>query len=154
MGHLRPTTEAIAQGGSGPTFLPNVDQSAISIALPDQAFATTLIGDASHVAAVLLGPGYEIFGAAILWGGSSTFDFQYQGDLLLGDIADDTVIDLGSNWGPTIDLTLSTPGAYVIGGVVPGTVPEASTWAMLVLGFAGLGLVGYRQTRAAKPRAA
>jgi hypothetical protein len=29
------------------------------------------------------------------------------------------------------------------------SVPEASTWAMLVLGFAGLGLVGYRARRAA-----
>jgi hypothetical protein len=26
-------------------------------------------------------------------------------------------------------------------------VPEASTWAMMALGFAGLGLLGYRKTR-------
>jgi hypothetical protein len=38
-------------------------------------------------------------------------------------------------------------------GVVP--VPEPSTWAMMLLGFAGLGFVGYRQTtRRAKPQAA
>jgi hypothetical protein len=29
-----------------------------------------------------------------------------------------------------------------------GTVPEPSTWAMLVLGFAGLGYVGFRKARA------
>jgi hypothetical protein len=33
-------------------------------------------------------------------------------------------------------------------------VPEPSTWAMLLLGFAGLGFVGYRRTRRAKPQAA
>jgi hypothetical protein len=33
-------------------------------------------------------------------------------------------------------------------------VPEPSTWAMLLMGFAGLGVVSYRQTRRAKPQAA
>lgn len=33
-------------------------------------------------------------------------------------------------------------------------VPEPSTWAMLLLGFAGLGYAGYRQTRSAEPQAA
>jgi PEP-CTERM motif len=33
--------------------------------------------------------------------------------------------------------------------VTPGTVPEPSTWAMLLLGFVGLGLAGYRVRRAA-----
>jgi PEP-CTERM motif len=31
-------------------------------------------------------------------------------------------------------------------------VPEASTWAMMLLGFAGLGFAGYRRAR--EPRAA
>jgi hypothetical protein len=33
-------------------------------------------------------------------------------------------------------------------------VPEPSTWAMMQLGFAGLGFVGYRRTPRAKPKAA
>ena len=33
--------------------------------------------------------------------------------------------------------------------VTASSVPEASTWAMLLLGFAGLGLVSYRASRAA-----
>jgi hypothetical protein len=33
-------------------------------------------------------------------------------------------------------------------------VPEPSTWAMLLLGFTGLGFVAYRQTRRAMPQAA
>jgi PEP-CTERM motif len=31
--------------------------------------------------------------------------------------------------------------------VVGSAVPEPSTWAMLLLGFAGLGYAGYRKTR-------
>ena len=37
-----------------------------------------------------------------------------------------------------ITTNSSTPG---------GVVPEASTWAMMALGFAGLGFLGYRKTR-------
>jgi PEP-CTERM motif len=36
--------------------------------------------------------------------------------------------------------------------ITPGGVPEPSTWAMMFLGFAGLGFLGYRRT--AKTRAA
>jgi hypothetical protein len=34
------------------------------------------------------------------------------------------------------------------------TVPEPSTWAMMLLGFAGLGFAGYRQARKARPASA
>ena len=33
-------------------------------------------------------------------------------------------------------------------------VPEPSTWAMMLLGFAGLGFAGYRQARKARPASA
>ncbi|MBO0734135.1 MAG: PEP-CTERM sorting domain-containing protein [Methylocapsa sp.] len=56
--------------------------------------------------------------------------------------------------GPNIDLTLSIffggPGAFAFGGVIP----EPSTWAMMLIGFAGLGFLGYRRTRRARPQAA
>jgi hypothetical protein len=32
----------------------------------------------------------------------------------------------------------------------PSAVPEPSTWAMMVLGFAGLGFLGYRKTAKAR----
>jgi hypothetical protein len=56
---------------------------------------------------------------------------------------------------PSIDLTDVT---YVSGdGVVSGrpapSVPEPSTWAMMIVGFAGLGYAGYRRTRAARATA-
>ena len=33
------------------------------------------------------------------------------------------------------------------GGSPSGAIPEPSTWAMMLLGFAGLGFAGYRRTR-------
>ncbi len=42
----------------------------------------------------------------------------------------------------------ATPSQLV---VTVGSVPEAGTWAMLLLGFAGLGFVGYRGSRKAVP---
>jgi hypothetical protein len=41
--------------------------------------------------------------------------------------------------------------AFSVTGVL---VPEASTWAMMLLGFAGLGFAGYRQARKARPASA
>jgi hypothetical protein len=39
------------------------------------------------------------------------------------------------------------PGGYVSGGLVAPAVPESSTWAMMLLGFAGLGFAGYRRAK-------
>ncbi len=157
------TVEAIAQGGSGQTSLDlGVFFGVISTALPDKAYATTLIGGASNVAEALLGPGDEIFGTSILsFLGSSTFDFSFRGDLLLGVIdggadiivngielsaadgfAEDTVFDLGS-YGPNIELTITGSGTFAFGGAVP----EPSTWAMMLAGLAGLGFLGWRGSR-------
>jgi hypothetical protein len=58
-----------------------------------------------------------------------------------------------------VDLTGANPaigGKLIIdvttsGGVTPPTVPEPSTWALMLLGFAGLGFAGYgRMGRAAR----
>jgi hypothetical protein len=48
----------------------------------------------------------------------------------------------------SLDSSPSTKGP-VIGDVsiVSGAVPEASTWAMMLAGLAGLGLVGFRRSR-------
>jgi hypothetical protein len=170
------TTEAFAQGRSAPVFVDGQD-AAFSTVLTDKAYAATLIGGASNVADALLGSQDEIFGTADQFGvagtASSTFDFRDPGDLLLGVVdtfgsvdiivnglqifeiggsVTDAVINLGSNFGPNIDLTINGFGAFVIGGVVPEAVPEPSTWAMMLLGFAGLGFAGYRRPR--EPRAA
>ena len=207
------TTNAIAQGGAGQAFVnPGQAAYAFSTALPDKAYAATLIGGASHVASALLGPRDAVFGTAILgantapdggesntYSASSTFDFGYGGDLRLGLIDDQQsgfanglgfqsmeftimadgvevldvtfgslaiaesffqgdVIDLGANFGPNIDLTFGYtlvadgPGGFGFELAIGGAVPEPSTWAMMLVGFAGLGYAGYRRAR--EPRAA
>ena len=48
----------------------------------------------------------------------------------------------------TIDLTATGEGSngYAVNGHIFITaVPEASTWAMMVLGFLGVGFVAYRR---------
>jgi hypothetical protein len=42
----------------------------------------------------------------------------------------------------------------LLSGVSVDPIPEPSTWAMMLLGFAGLAFAGYRQTRRARPQAA
>jgi hypothetical protein len=53
-------------------------------------------------------------------------------------------------------------GTDIVGGATPPTfdaafslsgsaVPEPSTWAMIVLGFAGVGFVGYRKSGNGRP---
>jgi hypothetical protein len=210
------TTNAIAQGGAGQAFAnPGQTAYAFSTALPAKAYSATLIDGAHTVAGALLGPRDMVFGTAILganysvdgggesqtYSATSTFDFGYRGDVLLGLIGSqedgfagglgfqsmeftivangvelldttfrslsiaesffrDSVIDLGSSLGSDIDLTFGytlvadgTGGFgfdFAVGGVAPA--PETSTWAMMLLGFAGLGYAGYRRAR--EPRAA
>jgi hypothetical protein len=69
-------------------------------------------------------------------------DFQAQ-SLVVGDAANDV--------GASVDPTLSVPNGYSISfsNGISGAVPEPSTWAMLVLGFAGIGFMAYR--RKSKP---
>jgi hypothetical protein len=203
------TTNAIAQGGSGQAFVnPSQTAYAFSTALPQKAYAATLIGGASHVASALLGPRDQVFGTAVLganyasdgggesytYRATSTFDFAYGGDLELGlidnqengfaggagfqsmefsieangvEILDttfrslaiaesffrDDVLDLGSDFGPNFDLTFGYTlvadgaGGFGFDFAIGGAVPETSTWAMMLAGFAGLGFAGYRSTR-------
>ena len=70
----------------------------------------------------------------------------------------DDVIDLGSDLGPNIDLTFGYtltadgPGGFGFDLAIGGAVPEPSTWAMMLVGFAGLGFAGHRSARQAGRR--
>jgi hypothetical protein len=62
-----------------------------------------------------------------------------------------TGINGGFNPGDTVQLRLSQSFGYSVAGPDLGTftlasaVPEPSTWAMMVLGFAGIGFMAYRR---------
>ena len=210
------TTNAIAQGGSGQAFVnPGQTAYAFSTAFPDKVYASTLIDGSNNVAGALLGPRDAVFGTAILgsnyapdgggeshtYEASSTFDFRYGGDVLLGlvdnqvigfssgagfqameftvtangvEIIDttfrslavaesffrDNVIDLGPDWGPNIDLTFGYnlvadgSGGFGFDFAIGGSVPETSTWAMMLFGFAGLAFAGHRSAKATRARLA
>jgi PEP-CTERM motif len=76
------------------------------------------------------------------------FDYAYNSkNQPVGTFAVGTTVDLGSKFALNATNTLSFDFTYLV-------VPEPSTWAMLLLGFAGLGFVGYRRTRKVKPQAA
>jgi hypothetical protein len=213
-GSNRTQTAASPFGGSGQAFVnPGQTAYAFSTALPDKAYSATLIDGAHDVAGALLGPRDVVFGAAVVganyatdgggeshtYSATSTFNFGYGGDLMLGLTDDqltgfagglgfqsmeltitangvelfestfeslavaesffrDRVIDLGSDFGgPGIDLTIAYnlvadgSGGFGFDFARGGAVPEPSTWAMMLLGFAGLGYAGYRTAR--EPRA-
>ena len=96
----------------------------------------------------------------------STVGFE---DLVLDDILGDidasfASYDLKTSIGPIVgssefDAGSSFPttgGAFVLTSVGESTftaatsaIPEPSTWAMMLIGFAGLGYAGYRRARAA-----
>ncbi len=72
-----------------------------------------------------------------------------------GALADTGVTDFGFNGATEAANETFT---YVAGGGDPSTtnfyngvsgVPETSTWAMMLAGFAGLGFVGYRRNKLA-----
>jgi PEP-CTERM motif len=50
---------------------------------------------------------------------------------------------------PRRNVRQQSQGALVQGEVVLAAVPEPSTWAMLIIGFAGIGFMAYR--RKSKP---
>jgi hypothetical protein len=170
-----------------------------------------LIDGARNVTGALLGPRDTVFGTAILganyatddggvshtYSASSTFDFGYGGDLMLGLIDDQhegfagglgfqsmefTILDHGVeifdltfkslsvaesffddsviNLGPGIDLTFAYnlvadgSGGFGFDFAVGGAVPEPSTWAMMLIGFAGLGFIRYRASQSGNAAAA
>jgi hypothetical protein len=94
---------------------------------------------------------------------TTTYDFSnltFPKQLPLGMIAAGTVslsFDLksGNGFGFTYDFAdgpiakALTPTAFDFTAAPTATIPEPSTWAMMLLGFAGLGYAGYRRSRSA-----
>jgi hypothetical protein len=95
------------------------------------------------------------FTAEVTVNGTSTYSETGSSN----DAADGSAIFIGWSGGPitSISFRLSAaadfPYEFAIGPVYLGpeseesVVPETSTWAMLLVGFAGLGFAGYRRAR-------
>jgi hypothetical protein len=89
----------------------------------------------------------------ILDNGVEILDVTFESLAVAESFFHDSVINLGSNLGPDIDLTFGYnlvadgSGGFGFDFAVGGAVPEPSTWAMMLIGFAGLGFAGYRASR-------
>jgi PEP-CTERM motif len=114
-----------------------------------------------------------VFGADINAGNFISFDYSSsdknfeitspEAQVLLGGLnADGSVVGIllvqvmtGTN--PFFEVAPPPDGFFATGDrgqmftftLVGGAVPEPSTWAMMLLGFAGLGYAGYRKARQA-----
>src|SRR3984957_16404441 len=101
------------------------------------------------------GLGFQSLEFTILDKGVEIFDLTFNNLAVAESFFDDSVINLGSNLGPDIDLTFAYnlvadgSGGFGFDFAVGGAVPEPSTWAMMLAGFAGLGYAGYRRARQA-----
>ena len=90
------------------------------------------------------GLGFQSMEFTILSHGVEIFDLTFESLAVAESFFDDSVINLGSNLGPDIDLTFAYnlvadgSGGFGFDFAVGGAVPEPSTWAMMLLGFAGL----------------
>jgi hypothetical protein len=97
---------------------------------------------------ITLGPGsYDLAIQAV----SSDFNNYLQQGLVTSGAAESN--DGGSTWAAGYEN--GDTGAQLGGiSVAVGAVPEPSTWALLAIGFAGLGLAGHRSLRKAAVAAA
>ncbi len=100
------------------------------------------------------GAGFQSMEFTITADGVQILDTTFRSLAVAESFFHDDVIDLGSNFGPTIDLTFGYtlvadgPGGFGFDLAIGGAVPEPSTWAMMLAGFAGLGFMGWRRKAA------
>jgi hypothetical protein len=100
------------------------------------------------------GAGLQSMEFYVMNDGSNILDQTFTSLLTAEGFFQDHVIDLGPYSG-AVDLTfgynLVADGSSDFGFdfAFGGAVPEPSTWAMMLLGFAGLGFAGYRRAKVA-----
>jgi PEP-CTERM motif len=100
------------------------------------------------------GLGFQSMEFTIVDNGVEILDSIFESLAVAESFFHDNVVDLGpSLGGPGIDLTIGYnlvadgSGGFGFDFAVGGAVPEPSTWAMMLIGFAGLGFAGYRASR-------
>jgi hypothetical protein len=132
-------------------------ESGAAITLFDLSTTASEILDLNLLSDKALGSSDIVELKVVVGGKTTTYDFSnltFPKQLQLGAIAagNQTVslsFDLkgGNGFGFTYDFA-AVPAATALGlDAAPQSVPEPSTWAMMLVGFAGLGFAGYRASR-------
>ncbi len=128
-------TSTTPGGGSGYDTA-NILDIAFSSAVKDVSFTFNNYGSGN-------GSNYQAFGP-----GNSLISF---GDL--SSVNGFSLVTVGGSGIRDLQLSNGTGGnsdwIFGVGQLTYSAVPEASTWAMMLAGFAGLGFVGYRRNKAA-----
>ena len=75
------------------------------------------------------------------------FSWAATGGLLAGQTSDLLMIDTNASRFTTGTLAVIDSQTSDLSAYEPSAVPEPPTWAMMLLGFAGLGVAGYRGSR-------
>ncbi|HEY6520446.1 MAG TPA: PEPxxWA-CTERM sorting domain-containing protein [Roseiarcus sp.] len=75
------------------------------------------------------------------------FSWAATGGLLAGQTSDLLTIDTNASRFTTGTLAVIDSQTSDLTAFEPSAVPEPATWAMMLLGFAGLGVAGYRGSR-------
>jgi hypothetical protein len=137
-------------GGSGEplTYTAKAD-FAFATTAPEELYLTLL--DNNHT-----GGGFDSLELKIDVNGSDYLTLDTDSLSFAAGFFSDNQLDLGAlgRGNQTIDLfyTLTASEAGVgFGFTYNLAAPESSTWAMMLLGFAGLGYAGYRRARAGVP---
>jgi len=75
------------------------------------------------------------------------FSWAPSGGLLAGDMSDLLMIDTNATRFTAGTLAVIDSETSDLTAYEPSAVPQTATWAMMLIGFAGLGVVGYRGSR-------
>jgi hypothetical protein len=107
----------------------------------------------SQLSGFASGAGFESIEFAIFADGVDILDVTFGSLAIAEGFFRDDVIHLGSDFGPNFDLAIDYTlvaqgsGGFGFDFALGGAVPEPSTWAMMLLVFAGLSFAGYRAQR-------
>jgi hypothetical protein len=75
------------------------------------------------------------------------FSWASTGGLLAGDMSDFLMIDTNASRFTTGTLAVIDSETSDVSAYEPSAVLQTATWAMMLIGFAGLGVAGYRGSR-------
>ena len=91
----------------------------------------------------------SITASDFILGGSGTAQTSSNGGLVLPDFANSGTFYFVASSGTGANITLDTISSGTLSFAAPSGVPEASSWAMMVLGFGAVGYAARRRTRVA-----